>query len=131
MVLILFHLKVKLAILFSMFQIFIVLFNICTHLKCNTKFKHDPHVLQNFQTLTKQPMKISDDMNVSCFSSYSITIYFRYLGNPINDRVQFLRSSENLWSPEKGFISCDNKIGEKQFLFISAPRQDRHLPELL
>ena len=76
-------------------------------------------------------MKISDDMNVSCFSSYSITIYFRYLGNPINDRVQFLRSSENLWSPEKGFISCDNKIGEKQFLFISAPRQDRHLPELL
>ena len=54
-------------------------------------------------------------------------IYFRYLGNPINDRVQFLRSSENLWSPEKGFISCDNKIGEKQFLFISAPRQDRHL----
>ena len=45
------------------------------------------------------------------FSSYSIMRYFRYLGNPINDRVQFLRSSENLWRPGKGFISCDNKIG--------------------
>ena len=58
-----------------MFQIFIVLFNICTHLKGNTKFEHDtvdlfddlddPDGLDNLQTLTKQPMKLSADMNVS------------------------------------------------------------------
>ena len=52
-------------------------------------------------------------LKVICFMLFVVFNHdiFWYLGNPINDRVQFLRSSENLWSPEKGFTSCENKIG--------------------
>ena len=44
---------------------------------------------------------------------------FQYLGNPINDRVQVLQWSENLWSREVLFLAITKYGWEKQFLFFS------------